>query len=98
MLWKVAIHGGHIHPDFIRGKLTERQLYEIAWYFEENPFGHEIDHMMIARLISAWAGGRESDYMPRLQEEPTLEDRANSMPGLGQFMNQYGIEVEDERN
>jgi len=98
MLWKLAIHGGHLHPDFIRDKLTERQLYEIAWYFEDSPFGYEIDHLMMARIITAFAGGNPQDYMPKMQSEMTPEEQVSSMPGLGEFMGQQGIEIEDERN
>lgn len=98
MLWKLAIHGGHLHPDFIRDKLTEKQLYEVAWYFEESPFGHEIDHLMMARMITAWAGGKESDYLPRLQSESGKEVFTDMIPGLGKYMFDRGIEIEDERN
>jgi hypothetical protein len=98
MLWKVAIHSGRLHPDFIRDELTEKQLYEIAWYYEVSPFGYEIDHLMMSRLICAMAGGKEADYMPTLQSDPTEEEQVASMPGLSDYMGQYGIELNNERD
>jgi hypothetical protein len=96
MLWKVAIHGGHLHPDFIREKLTDRQLHEIAWYYEMHPFGHDIDHMMLARVICSMAGGQPEDYIPKLQQPQTPEDMASSMPGMGAFLAENDIFVEEE--
>ena len=98
MLWKVALHSGRLHPDFIRDQLTERQLYEIAWYFEDSPFGYEIDHLMLARVICSMSGGNEIDFMPKIQPEQTDEELVAGMPGLSSFMNQQGIEIDNERD
>jgi len=92
MLWKIAIHGGHLHPDFIRDKLTERQLHEIAWYYNRHPFGCEIDHIMIARVIASLVGGKPEDYMPKFAEELTTENMVSSMSGLSQFLADNEIE------
>ena len=51
--------------------ITERQLHEIAWYFEESPFGHDIDHMMLARVASQFGGRKERELMPHF--EPVVD-------------------------
>lgn len=93
MLWKIAIHGGHLHPDFIRDKLTERQIYEVAWYYNSHPFGFEIDHMMLARIVASLAGGKPEDYLPRFVEEWTEENMVSNMSGLSQFLMDNDIEA-----
>ena len=98
MLWKVAIHGGHLHPDFIRNRLTDKQLHEIAWYYEIYPFGHEIDHLMLARVVCSMAGGKPEDYIPKMAQPETPEEMAAGMPGMSSFLadNDIYIEQEDE--
>jgi len=96
MLWKIAIHGGHIHPDFIRDKLTDRQLHEIAWYFEMHPFGHDVDHYMLAKIVCSMTGGSPSEHVPKIQREKDASEIAASMPGMSQFMSENDIYVEEE--
>jgi hypothetical protein len=94
MLWKIAIHGGHLHPDFIRDKLTDRQLHEIAWYHHIHPFGHDIDHLMFSRIIASFAGGKPEDYMPKLKDEATVDSIIGGMTGISEFMADNDIEAE----
>jgi len=92
MLWKIALHGGHLHPDFIRHKLNDRQIHEIAWYYNTYPFGHEIDHMMLARVITSFVGGKPEDYMPKFREPQTEEQFISGMSGLTEFLADNDIE------
>ncbi len=96
MLWRVAMHGGHIHPDFIRDKITDKQLHELAWYFERHPFGHDINHMMMSQMVCSMAGGKPEDYMPSVGSTAatTAEELMPRMPGLGAFMAQNNLEPE----
>jgi hypothetical protein len=96
MLWKIAIHGGHLHPDFIRGKLTDKQIHEIAWYYELYPFGHDIDHSMFAMMISSLAGGKPVDYMPKISKPMTTDEMISGMAGLSGFMSDQDINLEEE--
>ncbi len=97
MLWRVAIHGGHIHPDFIRDRLTDKQLHELSWYFTHHPFGHDIDHMMMSRIVCSMAGGKPEDYMPVLSKPAATSagDLMPSMPGLSSFIAQNNLELEE---
>ncbi len=97
MLWRVAIHGGHIHPDFIRNQITDRQLHELSWYFEHHPFGHDIDHMMISRVVCSMAGGNPEDYMPVLSKPSSgsAADMLPVMPGLAGFIAKNDLEIEE---
>jgi len=96
MLWKIAIHAGHLHPDFIRHRLTDKQIHEIAWYFEMHPFGHDIDHSMIAQLTAGMVGGKADDYMPKITKPMTTDDMISGMAGLSMFMSEHGIENEED--
>jgi hypothetical protein len=96
MLWKVAIHGGHLHPDFIRGKLTDKQLHEIAWYYELHPFGHEINHTMMAMMIASFAGGKPEDYMPKINTPQTTDELMAGMGGLSKFLLDQDIDAKEK--
>jgi hypothetical protein len=98
MLWKIAIHAGLLHPDFVRDKLSEKQLYEIAWYFEQSPFGYEIDHLMLARICCSMAGGDEEKWMPSIEHEVSKNQFLSSLPGAMEFITEQGIVLDDERN
>lgn len=97
MLWRVAIHGGHIHPDFIRDRLTDKQLHEISWYFEHHPYGHDIDHMMMSRIVCSMAGGKPEDYMPSFDggRATDAESLVPKMAGLAAFIKQNDLEIEE---
>lgn len=95
MLWRVAIHGGHLHPDFIRGRLTDKQLHEIAWYFERYPFGHDIDHVMFAKIVCSMGGGKVTDHIPRVDTPQSPDQFFAGMSGLNEFISQNNIETED---
>jgi len=91
MLWRLALHSGFLHPDFLRDRLTVKQLYEISWYWERHPFGHEIDHMMLAKIVCAFAGGVVDDYIPKASTES--EFHPGMFSGLEQFADQEGIDL-----
>jgi len=96
MLWRIAMFGGHLHPDFIRDKLTDKQLHEIAWYFERHPFGHDIDHVMLSRVVASMGGGKPEEFMPVVQSSKpqSQEDMISSFSGLGKFMRENNLESE----
>jgi hypothetical protein len=82
MAWRVTIYNRLIHPDFLFQVITPRQWAELCWYYEFAPFGHDVDHLMMARVISALDGKSESEYMPRLRKPMTEEDVLAMFPGL----------------
>lgn len=63
-----------LHPDYIRDKLTVKQLREIAWIWSDAPFGHDIDHSMMAKVAASLGGGSPADLMPRVTEPLDLSD------------------------
>ena len=91
------MHGGHLHPDFIRDKLTDKQLHELAWYFERHPFGHDIDHVMYSRIVAAFGGGKPDEFMPKVSSsrEKTLDEQVGGFAGLRAFMAEQELEVKD---
>ena len=97
MLWRLALHSGFLHPDFLRDKLTDRQLHEISWYWERHPFGHEIDHIMLAKIVCAFAGGDPTDYIPQAMQGEA-EIHPGMFPGIEQFAEQEGIDLGDNQS
>ena len=95
MLWRLALHSGFLHPDFIRDRLTEKQLYEIGWYWELHPFGHDIDHLMLAKIVTSMAGGNPMDYMPIIEEPLEGEEQIQMFPGAVDYAQSQGIEIGD---
>jgi len=85
-----------MHPDFIRDKITDRQLHEIAWYYTLYPFGSEIDHLMMARICTSMAGGKPDDYLPKFKQEQTTDDLIANMSGMQDFLLQHDIDHEIE--
>lgn len=94
MLWRVAIHGGHLHPDFIRDRLTDKQLHEVAWYFQRHPFGHDIDHIMMAKIVCSMGGGKIIDHIPKTDQPGSESDFISNMSGLSEYLKEQGIEEE----
>lgn len=76
---------GLLHPDFVYDLLTEKQLMEIGWYYERHPFGHDVDHMMQARIAASMSGEPEPKLMPMVKRELTLEQQMAQFPGLAEF-------------
>ena len=97
MLWRIAVHGGHLHPDFIRGRLTDKQLHEAAWYFERHPYGHDVDHMMMSKVVCSMAGGKPEDYMPSVNSTAatSADQLAMKLPGLQEYMRENDLEMEN---
>lgn len=85
MAWRVAIFNRLIHPDFLHAMVTEKQLAEIGWYYERHPFGHDVDHRVMARVSAAVMqsqgaqGVDENKYMPRIDDSPILEEMSDEM-------------------
>lgn len=75
-----------LHPDFVYAVLTEKQLYEIGWYYERMPFGHDVDHMMQARIAASMSGQPESQLMPMVKRELDYDTMKSQFPGLKEFM------------
>ena len=75
-----------LHPDFVYAVLTEKQIYEIGWYFERMPFGHDVDHLMQARIAAAFSGEPESKCMPKVKLELEYEEMKSQFPGLKEYM------------
>lgn len=88
----MAIHSGFLHPDFIRDRFTEEQIMQVYWYWQEYPFGHEVDHFMAAMNVSAMVGGDPASYMPRCRDN---EFDIGMFGGLDQYAEKEGIEIGD---
>lgn len=89
MLWRIAIHNRLIHPDFVRPLITDKQFHEIAWYHEHYPFGHDIDHLMMARIAARFSGESEQSLLPTLKQEiddPDDENFIHQFPGAAEFL------------
>jgi hypothetical protein len=54
--------------------IDERDLCEWQCYFELYPFGEDVGHLMLARIMSAFSGKNEQQYMPRIQEDEDIEE------------------------
>jgi hypothetical protein len=77
-----------VHPDFLRHTLSKRQVYEIAWFYRKLPFGHDIDHGMMATIAAAFAGGEPASFMPYFEDPLDLTDEevaGSIFPGLDEF-------------
>ncbi len=48
---------------------------------------------MMARIVASMAGGSPEDYMPKFQQETTVEGVMSNMPGLNKFIKNNDIEV-----
>jgi len=73
--------------------MTDRQLHEAAWYMELHPYGHEINHLMLAQICCSFAGGKPSDYMPQVANDTLTEsDLVGSLPGLANFVLENDIQ------
>lgn len=57
------------------------------WYYERRPFGHDVDHLMLARIASLLTTDKtEPELMPRLDEEETDEQfYARMFPGADEY-------------
>jgi hypothetical protein len=54
------------HPSELN--LSTWQIAEWDAYFELHPFGPDIDHFMLARIIAMVAGKNPAAYMPKVGE------------------------------
>jgi len=60
---------------------------------ELHPYGHQIDHLMLAQICCSMAGGKPSDYMPQQPADPMTEsDLVGSLPGLANFVLENDIQ------
>jgi hypothetical protein len=76
--------------------LNDRQIHEIAWYYELYPFGHEVDHSMYSKIVASMAGGKPDDYMPQVRRETTMDDMVAGMAGLAEFTADHSIELKED--
>lgn len=76
------------HPNYLG--LDFWELEEWYAYFKLQPFGHDIDTRMRASVVSAMAGGKPDDYMPKITRQMELGSDAwmGQFSGLHEFMEQ----------
>jgi hypothetical protein len=73
------------HPNDLQ--LTEWELLEWMAYFQQAPFGDDVNHLMAARIISAWSGKSERTHMPRVNDnvDPDLVYAENYLQELVRY-------------
>ncbi len=75
-------NGRHIHPDYLRPDLTERQLREWENFYEQEPWGESRADLRQAASIAIWgamlAGGSKkppSPMFPYWEEQERLDPK-----------------------
>ncbi len=86
MAWRVAIWNRLVHADFVNAILTDRQIHEISWYYERHPFGHDVDHMMLARIAATMCDKSENELMPAVDSESDAMYLERLFPGAKELV------------
>jgi hypothetical protein len=58
--------------------LTQAEIAEWAAYFCLNPFGEDIQHLMIAKVLGMVSGKAPSVYMPKVVDGAVDPDMAHA--------------------
>ncbi len=87
-MFRLCLALGVKHPNYL--KLDFWELEEWYAYFRLNPFGHDIDTMMRAKVVAGMSGGKPDDYMPKITKQMELGSDAwlSQFSGLHEFMEQ----------
>ena len=65
-LFRLCLALGVEHPN--RLTLTNAEVMEWWAYFTQHPFGDDVGHSMLAKIMCMFAGKNASTYMPRITE------------------------------
>lgn len=72
------------HPNYI--KLDFWEIEEWQAYFKLHPFGHDVDHMMQARIAASMSGLPEGKLMPMVKRDLDYETMKSQFSGLSEYM------------
>ncbi len=95
MAYRLCLAIGCPHPDHLFEVLTGEQFDGWCAYFRRRPFGHDLDHQMLAQLAlliaasGGQSGARMEDYMPHVEsaDDDDIDDDelAAMFPGAAEY-------------